>query len=199
MMRDKGYKRFEKVVSEDGQEYFITVNKETGEFLARVPEPGSDYRSLATFKDKDLEKVRADLLAWINDNNTLEWQPVIVIKGREKRWGATASTKSLDLDYKRYFRARRKNGTFIWKEYNTNKKAPGYNISEIYIGEEQRVLSYSDDLWLGLETISELMRQMNDRIHELIERNEIEDMLISVAQKGTRALLGPKEKTETPA
>lgn len=195
-MRDRGYKRFEEIVAEDGEKYFIQVNKETGAFLARIPNPDPDRKChpLAVFEGKDLEQVRADLKAWLKDNATLNWEPVVIIKGREKRWGSSPSKTSLDLDYKRFFRAKRKNGSFIWKHFNTSNGTPGPNTDEVYLTEDRKVLTYTDELWLGLETISELMRQMNQRIHELIERNEIEGMLVAIAQKGTRALLGPTKQ-----
>lgn len=195
MMRDKGYKRFEDILGEDGEKYFIQVNKETGEFLARVPNPDPEkkHHPLAVFTGKDLGQVRADLRAWLKDNATLNWGAVIIIKGREKRWGACASKSSLDLEYKRYYRAKRKDGSFIWKLFNHDGK-PGQNTNEVYLGEERKVLIYSDELWLGLETISDMMKQMNQRIHDLIERNEIEEMLVAIANRGTRALLGPKEE-----
>jgi hypothetical protein len=196
MSRSYGYKRFEEIVDEDGEKYFIQVNKETGAFLARIPNPDPDrkHHALAVFEGKDLEQVRADLKAWLKDNATLKWEPVVIIKGREKRWGSSPSKTSLDLDYKRFFRAQRKDGSFIWKHFNSNNGTPGPNTDEVYLTEDRKVLKYSDQLWLGLETISELMRQMNDRIQGLIDSNEIEGMLIAISQRGTRALLGPKEE-----
>lgn len=197
MRREKGWKRFDAIKAEDGETYFVQANRETGEFMIQIPhsDPEQKHRPLATFSGKDLEQVRAEFFSWMKDNKTLEWKPVVVIKGREKRWGQHGGSDShLELDYGRYFRAKRSNGSYLWKSYNEQKDQPGYPVNDVYLSDANRVLTYSQELWLGLESLSELMRQMNNRIQDLIDRNEIEDMLIAIAKKGTMALLGPREK-----
>lgn len=216
---EKGYKKFDEIVWEDGAKYPILVNKETGEFRVQFPDPTSEYRNLASFSGKDLQEVRDQAIAWLKDNQELDWEGVIIIRGADKVGGYRhASEESVNLSYKRYFRAKRKNNSYLWKEFAKAGDNPHHNEADKDdvegqpgkpCGEPYGVLSsavdpknsdtlvlpYSPERWSALRTISLLIKNLNERINTLLDQGKLDDMLLSIAQRGAQALLpGPKGK-----
>lgn len=215
---ERGYKKIDEIVWEDGTKYPITVSKETGEFRVQIPDPESEYRNLASFSGKDLQEIRDQAIAWLKDNQELDWEAVIIIRGAEKIGGIRhAEEYKINLDYKRYYRAKRKNGAYLWKEFAGDKHLneadkeevkgqPGRPCSEPYgfiaaisdpekYGSDCLALPYSPERWSALRTISLLIKQLNERINALLDQGKLDDMLLSIAQRGAQALLpAPKGK-----
>jgi len=214
---ERGYKKIDEIVWEDGTKYPITVSKDSGEFRVQIPDPSSEYRNLASFTGKDLQEVRDEATAWLKDNATLDWEAVIIIRGAEKIGGRRhAEEYKINLDYKRYYRGKRKNGSYLWKEFSRGgdkhlneadkdevKGQPGRPCGEPYgvvaalvdpEGSDTLVLPYSAERWSALRTISLLIKQLNERINALLDQGKLDDMLLSIAQRGAQALLpAPKE------
>lgn len=206
---EKGWKKFDTLSWEDGTEYPIRCSTETGEFMVKIPDPDSEWRNLASFQDKDLAKVKEEALAWLKDNAMLAWEAIIVIRGANKVGGYRhASEESVNLEYKRYYRGKRKDGSLLWKEFakagdkhlNLADKddvegQPGkpchmpFGISLIQSEEGALVLPYSAERWSALRTISVLVRNLNERINALLDNGKMDDMLMSIAQRGAQALL----------
>jgi len=213
--REHGYKKIDEIVWEDGTKYPITVHKETGEFRVVIPDPASEYRNLASFTGKDLQDIRDQATAWLKDNSTLDWEPVIIIRGAERIGGRRhAEEYKINLDYKRFFRAKRKNSSYLWKEFAGDKHLneagkdevegqPGRPCGEPYgfvaalVNPEDNdclVLPYTAERWSALRTISLLIRNLNERVNALLDQGKLDDMLLSIAQRGAQALLpAPKE------
>lgn len=202
----RGWRKFDEIPWEDGAKYVIRCSTETGEFMVEIPDPTSDYRSLAKFVDKDLNKVKEEAVAWLKDNSTLSWEAVIIIKGGEKNplGRMYVSEDSLSLKYDRYYRAKRKDGSYLWKEYAKDKHQnsaddddvkgmPGRAMREPSI-HERVVLPYTPERWSALRMISLIITQINERINALIDQGKFDDMLTTIAQRGAALLLpGPKE------
>jgi len=219
---ERGYKKIDEIVWEDGTKYTIAVNKENGEFRVEIPDHESDYRTLAVFRGNDLQQVRDETLAWLRDNAVLDWEAVIIIRGSESIGGYRhASEETINLNYKRYYRAKRKDGTYLWKEFakagdthlNTAesdevKGQPGRPcgqpfgfVSEVVAAVEPRrakdslLLPYTPERWSALRTISLLIKSLNERVNALLDQGKLDEMLLSIAQRGAQALLpAPKGK-----
>lgn len=202
----RGWRKFDEIPWEDGTKHVIKCSTETGEFMIEIEDPGGGWQSLAKFKDKDLNKVKEEAIAWLKDNSTLSWEAIIIIKGGEKNplGRMYVSEESLSLRYDRYFRAKRRDGSYLWKEYAKDKHQnsaddddvtgmPGRSLREPNT-HERVVLPYTPERWSALRMISLIITQINERINALIDQGKFDDMLSTIAQRGASLLLpGPKE------
>jgi hypothetical protein len=201
----RGWRKFDEIPWEDGTKHIIRCSTETGEFMVEIEDPDGGWQSLAKFQDKDLNTVKEQTVAWLKDNSTLSWEAIIVVKGGEKNLGRMFSSEdSLSLKYDRYFRAKRKDGSYLWKEYAKDKYKnsadkddvtgmPGRPMREPPF-HERVVLPYTAERWSALRMISLIIKQMNERINALIDQGKFDDMLLTIAQRGAALLLsGPKE------
>jgi hypothetical protein len=196
----RGWRKFDEISCEDGAKVPIRCNTETGEFMAEIPNPEYPSQSLAKFSGKDLNKVKAEAVAWLKDNATLQWEAIIVVNGASRWKGVRESSdNSLNLHYRRAYRAKRRDGSFLWKEFSLDgenesdddevKGKPGRTTSGPGIGEDSVVLPYTSERWSALRMISLLIKHINERLHALLDQGKLDDLLLSIAQRGAMALL----------
>lgn len=187
--------------------YPISLNKETGEFSAHIPNPDESQgtRYLESFRG-ELPTVKAQLAKYLkeSDGKDLEWEPVILIK-RDKResWEiGRRGQNSLDLSYDRGFKAKTMSGKMIWREFGTNDddevvpKMREYNSDPPYYRVNAVELAYTPERWSSLRLITETMKAMNERLQAILEggTDEVLKMLTGISEKGAQLLLpAPKE------
>lgn len=202
----KGWRKFDEIACEDGTKLSVRCSTETGEFMVEIPDPTSHHRPLATFKSKDLNRVKEQAVRWLKENATLTWEAIIIIRGAS-RWNGKreSSDDTLNLRYLRSYRAKRPDGEYLWKEFSVDGEdeaqddevngKPGRTTRGHGVDEDSLVLPYTVERWSSLRMISLLVKQLNERIHALLDQKKFDDLLGSIAQRGTSALLpAPKEK-----
>lgn len=212
-MARAGIRKIDEIVGPDGSRHPIQCNLGTGVFIVKILDGNKTV--LQRFDGKDLEKVRADATEWIRGNVALEWLPILVISSERGCWNNSdnyeGSEGSIDLDYERYFRAIRKDGGVVYKEFakpldpkdpthhlvHARKDdmdcVPGKEVRCLW-GDESKVLEYTQERWSALRMISVMIRSLNERIHGLIEGGTFDAFLLTLVKKGAGMLLeGPKE------
>jgi hypothetical protein len=191
-----------------GVVYPIFLHKESGEFSAHIPNPDNDRCPLESFRG-DLPTVKQQLEKYLKDadGKDLQWEPVILIK-REKleSWERSrAAENSLNLEYKRGFRAKMISGKLLWRDFlETNPsdeddvavKMREYNSDPPYWHTKAVELAYTAERWSSLRLITETMKLMNERLQTIINSgaDEVSNMLRGISEKGAQLLLpAPKE------
>jgi len=211
----KGIRKIDEIAGPDGTLHPIRCDLATGKFSIVFADASGV--TVHRIDGKDLEKVREEAVAWLKETSTLKWEPVILMRCGYNRssWQTyVGSEKSIDLEYTRYFRAARKNGEAIWKEFAKSPSpsypdifneaddddvegVPGKDCRAGWIS-ESKVIPYTPARWSSLRTISVMIKTLNERIHGLVEGDKMEALLESIAAKGAPALLfAPGENKAT--
>jgi hypothetical protein len=191
-----------------GVVYPIMLNKESGEFSAHIPNPDNDRCPLESFQG-DLPTVKEKLAKYLKeaDGRDLQWEPVILIK-REKResWERLRSSEnSLDLEYKRGFKAKTISGKMLWREFLDRNpsdkddiavKMREYNSDPPYWRMNAVELHYTPERWSSLRLITETMKLMNERLQGILHSgaDEVANMLHGISEKGAQLLLPAPKK-----
>lgn len=191
-----------------GVVYPIFLNKETGEFSAHVPDPDNVHRPMESFHG-ELPEVKKQLEKYLKeaDGKDLEWEPVIIIKyEKRENWNyGRRSDNSLDLDYKRGFRAKTISGKLLWRDFldtspdsqdDVTVKMQEYNTDPPYWRSSAVEIAYTPERWSSLRLITETMKLMNERLQKILSggADEIAKMLHGISEKGAQMLLpAPKE------
>ncbi len=186
-----------------GVVYPIYLNKDSGEFSAHIPNPDNDRCPLESFQG-DLPTVKKNLEKYLKeaDGKDLKWSPVILIK-REKleSWERSrAKENSLELEYRRGFRAKTISGKLLWRDFletspsdqdDVDVKMREYNADPPYWQKNAVELAYTPERWSSLRLITETMKLMNERLQAILNggADEVAHMLTGVATKGAQMLL----------
>jgi hypothetical protein len=178
-------RKFETYTHEDGREFVIRYDKSDRVFYVVIQKDKKypNYRD-KRIEGKDPTQVLADLKAWLQEQDLLTWEPVIIVGGVDF-WGDDAS-----VDYERVFRAKLRSGKWIHKVWRVNLKKvkkdgttwdkvsqlveygePG-NLAETP-DDGAKLLKYTPGRWLTLKKLSDMIRAMKERLDEFFEQDEV--------------------------
>lgn len=199
-MRQHGIRKIETIVAEDGSKHDIKLHMETGTFSIAIHEEGN-YQSAVRF-DGTLEEVRSKAKAWLKDNTNLKFEPMLWIKSGEDNSWQKASDSHIDLEYKRYFKAVRPDGSTLWKEFrpvyteggreDAVNGEPGNPTRGPWTDKTAILLPYTPERWSALRMIGLMVRQLNERMAKLVKDGKFDDALKNIASQGMLALMGPE-------
>jgi len=204
----RGWRKIDEIEGPNREKIEIRCNLASGVFMAEIPDPNNPRRSsLEKFEGKNLEKVKADAIGWLKGNEKVVWEAIIILRGATKWRGVRdASDSSLDLHYGRFFRAKRPDGDYLWKDFKEKDNGKKDSDDEVegvpgelnkfapHTGEDSLVLPYTPERWSALRMISLLIKQLNERINALFDQGGLDNMLTTIADRGARALLLPAPK-----
>ncbi len=190
-----------------GKVYPIMLNKTTGEFSAKIPNPDESQGTRVPLESfhGDLPTVKEQLEKYLKeaDGKDLKWEPVIVIKcDKRERWEMGRRENSLDLDYARGFRAKTMSGKLLWREFSCDEdevepKMRNYNSDPPYYRASAVEIAYTPERWSSLRLITETMKAMNERLQTILRggADEVSAMLHGIAEKGPQLLLPAPKKS----
>ena len=191
-----------------GVTYPILLNKETGEFSAHIMDPDNERNYLETFRG-ELPEVKKQLEKYLKeaDGKDLKWEPVIIIKcEKRENWEyGRRGENSLDLDYKRGFRAKTISGKMLWRDFadsnpddenDVTVRMREYNSDPPYWRSSAVEIAYTPERWSSLRLITETMKLMNERLQSILQggADEIAKMLHGISKNGAQMLLPAPKK-----
>lgn len=167
-------RRFEVLTNKDGSKFEIRYVSIDETFYA-VPEKGLEFRSA------NVTEVRKELEEYMRENDSLVWEPIIEIGSQ-----VFGDDDILGLKYRRKFRAKKVDGTYLfrgWKTPNDSEipEGEGMGWDDVLEGEPGatscssryvKTILYKAERWAFLRRMTRTIKALRNAVEKFIEQDE---------------------------
>lgn len=176
LMKQKGISKVDSITTDEGFTIDIKLNKTDGEFQANFDG--------VRFNDKELRSLKDKIIDYSKKEKGLKYEPVIELVP-EDHWN---SDTGIGFVYRRYFRAKKADGTFLFREFiPTRNEGEEYGDacegtfgSKTYVDSKAKFISYSPDKWKALRHIHKQMNLLREKLRGIMAGEKAENFLENI-------------------